>query len=181
MSDDEQDRPLISDRSPSYTRARNERENPSPTVDPDEIAVLNRLVEAEDHAAAICAAAVEVLAESLGAADRAETVADVCALHEEHVHGLGDAIVELGASAPRPDERERVLSRDPADIHYIQDVAEVLAAVSASEDELAARYRDALARSQMPETAQGVLARQRDANEAQHAELRKLMSGETRL
>lgn len=180
MSDDEQDRPLISDRSPSYARARNERENPSSTVDPDEIAVLNRLVEAEDHAAAICAAAVEVLAESLNAGDRAETVADLCALHEEHVHDLSDVIAELGASAPRPGERERVLGRDPADIHYIQDATEVLAAVSTSEDELAARYRDALARAGMPEAAQSVLARHRDASEAQHAQLRGLMSGQTR-
>lgn len=180
MSEDEQDRPLISDRSPSYARARNERENPSATADPEEIAVLNRLVEAEAHAAAICAAAVEVLSESLGAADRAETVADLCALHEEHVHGLGDTIAELGASAPRDGERERVLSRDPADIHYIQDATEVLAAVSTAEDELAARYRDALARAGMPGPAQSVLARQRDANEAEHAQLRALMRGETR-
>jgi hypothetical protein len=180
MREDEQDRPLISERSPSYARARHEREHPAATADPDEIAVLNRLVEAEAHAAAICAAAVEVLSESLGAPDRAEIVADLCALHEEHVHGLGDTIAELGASAPRPDERERVLSRDPADIHYLQDTAEVLAAVSTSEDELAARYRDALARAQMPATAQTVLARHRDANEAQHAELRALMRGETR-
>jgi hypothetical protein len=181
MHRDEQDPPLISERSPSYARARDERAHPAPTADPQEIAVLNRLVEAADHAAAVCAAAAEVLAESLAARAQAEVVADLCALHAQQLDELASVIEDLGASAPRPGERERVLTRDPADIHYLQDPAAVLAAVDATADELGARYGEALARPAMPAPARDLLARHRDEQRAQRAHLTALIRGEVRL
>ena len=88
MSRDDRDHPLISERSPSYARARHEHAHPAPTADPEEIAVLNRLVEAEDHAAAVCLAAVQALGTAQGAAAQAEIVADLGALHESQVDAL---------------------------------------------------------------------------------------------
>ncbi|HWN69949.1 MAG TPA: hypothetical protein VNM90_20040 [Haliangium sp.] len=180
MSRDEQDHPLISERSPSYARARHEHAHPSPSADPDEIAVLNRLVEAEDHAATVCAAAAQALGAALGARAQAEVLADLGAHHETHVHALASAIAELGAAAPRPGQRERVLTRDPADIHYLQDAAAILAAVDATEDELGARYADALARPGMPSAARAVLARHDEAQHAARAHLTALMRDDTR-
>ena len=179
MSRDERDHPLISERSPSYTRARHEHAHPSPTADPEEIAVLNRLVEAEDQAAAVCAAAAQALGQApgaaRGAAAPAEIVADLGALHEGQVDALTRVIGELGAAAPRPGQRERVLGRDPADIHYLQDAAAILQAVDATEDELGARYADARARPGMPAAARAVLARHDEAQREHRAQLSALM------
>jgi hypothetical protein len=183
MSRDERDHPLISERSPSYARARHEHAHPTPTADPEEIAVLNRLVEAEDHAAAVCAAASNALGSALGQAPgaapgarvQAEIVAELGALHEGQVHALARVIAELGAAAPQPGQRERVLGRDPADIHYLQDAAAILQAVDATEDELYARYADALARPGMPAAAQAVLARHGEAQREHRAHLTALM------
>lgn len=180
MSRDERDHPLISERSPSYVRARQEHAHPAPTADPEEIAVLNRLVEAGDHAAAVCAAAAQALGAALGAHAQAEVLADLCAHHETQVHELTGAIAELGAAAPRPGQRERVLTRDPADIHYLQDAAAILAAVDATEDELGARHADALARPGMPAPARAVLARHGEAQREQRARLTALMRDDTR-
>lgn len=178
--DDEQDRPLISERSPSYARARHEHAHPSPTTDPDEIAVLNRLVEAEHQAAAVCTAAAQVLGVTLAAHAQAEVMADLAAHHEGHVHALERVIAELGAAAPRPVQRECVLARDPADIHYLQDAAAIAAAVAATEDELCARYADALARPAMPAAARALLARQDEAQRAQRAHLTASMRDSAR-
>ena len=178
--DDERDHPLISERSPSYARARHEQTHPSPVPDPEEIAVLNRLVEAEDHAAAICTAAAQALGAALGAHARAEAMADLCAHHEGRVNALADVIAELGAAAPQPGKRERVLTRDPDDISYLQDAAAILAAVDASEAELGARYTDALARPAMPAPARVVLARHDQSQRAERARLTALMDGQTR-
>jgi hypothetical protein len=178
--DDERDHPLISERSPSYMRARHEHAHPSPTTDPEEIAVLNRLVEAEDHAAAVCSAAAQVLGVTLRAHAQAEVMADLAAHHEGHAHALTGAIAELGAAAPRPGQRERVLTRDPADIHYLQDAAAILAAVDATEDELGARYADALARPAMPASARTLLVRQDEAQRSQRAHLTASMRDGTR-
>jgi hypothetical protein len=175
MSRDERDHPLISERSPSHARARHEHAHPSPTADPEEIAVLNRLVEAEHQAAAVCAAAAQALGAALDARAQAEIVADVGALHEGHVHALARVIAELGAAAPQPGQRERVLGRDPADIPYLQDAAAILQAVDATEDELGARFADALARPGMPAAAQALLARHRDAQREHRAHLTALM------
>jgi redox-sensitive bicupin YhaK (pirin superfamily) len=178
--DDERDHPLISERSPSYARARHEHEHPSPTTDAEEIAVLNRLVEAEDHAAAICTAAAQVLGVTLRAHAQAEVMADLAAHHESHVHALTGVIAELGAAAPRPGQRERVLGRDPADIHYLQDAAAILAAVDGTEDELGAQYAGALARPAMPASARVLLARHHEAQHAQRAHLTATMRDSAR-
>lgn len=162
------------------SRARHEHEHPSPAADPDAIAALNRLVEAEQHATDVAAAAAEVLARLLGAPGSADIAADLRGVHQAHLRALDARIADLGASAPRPSERERVLARDPDDIAYLQDAHEVLAAVAATEDELAMVYQRALARPAMPASARELLSEHRDALAAQRARLTGIMDGSTR-
>lgn len=189
MSRDEQeDHPLISERSPSYARARQEWAHPSPATDPEQIAVLNRLVEAAHQAGEVCTAAARALGAGPGTAPGAvagahtagEIMIEMGAHHEAQVNALANAIAELGAAAPRPEQREHVLARDPADIEYMQDPAAILAAVAATEDELCARYAEALARPGMPAPAKEVLARHVDAQREQRARITALMRDQTR-
>src|SRR5690606_28192364 len=99
---------------------------------------------------------------------------------EAHLHERCGAIAELGAAAPGPGQRERVLTRDPEDMHYLQDTAAVLAAVDAAQDELDARQADALARPDLPAPAQELLARHREARREHRVRLAALMGDDTR-
>lgn len=176
----DENRPLVTERSPSLARAQHEHGHPSPAADPDEIAALNRLVEAEQHAADVCAAAADALARLPDASAAAGIATDLRALHQAHLRALEEVITELGASAPRPGERERVLARDPGDIAYLPGAADVLGAALATEDELAAMYERALARPAMPATARELLSRHRDTVAAQRARLTALTNSSAR-
>jgi hypothetical protein len=90
-----EDRPLITPRSPSYERAREEEKHPSPPGDAQVIAVLGRLVEAEHEAT------------------RAWT--DEGAKEELRRQGarlsrLSEMITRLGGSPPRPEEGRSLLA-----------------------------------------------------------------------
>ncbi|GAB4562757.1 MAG: hypothetical protein Tsb0020_11310 [Haliangiales bacterium] len=147
--DDDRDRPLISARSPSYERARHERESPSASPDPMLVATLGRLCEAEYDAAHLCDVAAELLAPDggAGADERPEAphnlVRGLVAIHEHHRDALAATLVELGAAAPRLGDHARVLSCDPSDLRYGRSAPEIVAAVAAGEAELATYYQKA--------------------------------------
>lgn len=155
MTKEKQDYPpLVSNRSPSIERARREHAHPSPTADPDLIARLNRLVEAEHNAAAMVATAVD-LARDPALADE---LAAMAAVHQEHARTLADVVSALGGAAPRPDQSAQVLSRSPGDLAYVQSDAELLAMLAATTDELIARYDDDVSHPALPAESAQVVA-----------------------
>src|SRR5688572_11294883 len=99
------DPPLVSDRSPSNARAQREHEQPSPTGDPQVVALLAQLVEAEENARRACATVAERL-EDESVADRVRADA---ATHQARRAALGELIEGLGGSAPRADEVRQLL------------------------------------------------------------------------
>lgn len=127
---EEDDRPLISPRSPSYERARHEREHPAPPGEAQVIAVLGRLVEAEiDAARALQAAGGESAAQA--------------AAHEGRAGRLGKMIEELGGSPPRPEECRAILAHGADEVGRAASEADRGQALRAMEDELADEYRHA--------------------------------------
>lgn len=171
--------PLVSDRSPSFERARREHAHPSPTTDPDVIARLNRLVEAEHHAVTIYTAAldVDVVARAPNAVRELELLN---ASHDTHMRALAYLVSTLGGAAPRPNECEPVLSRNPDDLRYLQDDAAVLGALVTVEDEMIERYESALAHATLP-AARECLARHLSETRRMRTRLVDLVRGEMRL
>ncbi|ACY18150.1 hypothetical protein [Haliangium ochraceum] len=180
MSEDTRDQPLVSDRSPSLARARAEREHPSPTADADEIAVLNRLVEAEVQAAAVCREAQSAL-QRVGAPRASDALAEVQDGHGHNRSKLTAVIAALGASAPEADECGPVLAQSPEDMGYLGDEAAVIAAVTRTEDELLSRYREAEGRAAMPAQAQAPLREMSEALTAKLGQLKRVTSGDGRI
>jgi hypothetical protein len=117
------DKPLISSRSPSYERARHEREHPSSPGDDAVIAVLGHLVELEHDAARALVAAGE---------DPTN--------HLLRARGLGEVIDDLGGSPPRPEESRELLRNGAEEVRRSGDVAATLAAMR---DELSDAYDEA--------------------------------------
>jgi hypothetical protein len=117
------DKPLISPRSPSYDRARREREHPAPPGDDAVIAVLARLVELEHDAARAVVAA---------AGDPAD--------HLLRARAVGDLIEGVGGSPPRPEESRELLANGAAEVARSDDPEAVLRRMRA---ELAAAYEEA--------------------------------------
>lgn len=177
MTKEKQDYPpLISNRSPSVERARREHEHPSPTTDPELIARLNRLVEAEHDAAGMVNAAMDIARDPA----LADELVAMAALHQEHARTLADVVSALGGAAPRADQSTQVLSRSPGDLAYVQSDIELLAMLAATADELIARYDDAVSHPSLPSESAQVVAQL--AGEVRRMRLRIAMhtQGETR-
>lgn len=168
--------PLVSDRSPTFGSARWEHMHPSPTADPDMIASLNRLFEAEHHAVTIYAAALGVVR----APNLVHEIELLNASHDTHRRALAHLVSTLGGAAPRPDECEPVLSRSPDDLRYLPDDAAVLGVLVAVEDEMIERYDSALSRTSLPAPLEG-LARHLSEERRMRTRLVELARGDMRL
>ena len=187
-------RPLISPRSPSYQRARDEHAHPSATPDPMLVAGLARLCEAEHDAAQMCSVAAELfepathftLDEQLSAAlpDDADNpyhlMQTLASAHERHRDALASLLRAIGAAPPDPGAHGRLLSRDPQDLRYGKTPPEIIALVSACQAELETYYQDwdakrdqALQQTQPNLTAATHIAHLR---ETQHATLKRHQS-----
>jgi hypothetical protein len=105
---DADDVPLISSRSPSYERAREERKHPSPTADPQLVARLARQLEAHENARAAHQAGAEAASDD-GLRKRLEAAAGS---HAASARALADRLTELGAAPPRGSEIRQVLAHD---------------------------------------------------------------------
>ncbi len=121
--------PLVTPRSPSYERARQEHEHPSPPGDAQVIAVLSRLIEAQVG-----------VAQALRAAD----AEDEATQHEGRARALGQMIEALGGSPPRPGELRSILRHDAGEVERAspEQRHEILRELR---DELAAEVGQALA------------------------------------
>lgn len=168
--------PLVSDRSPTFGSARWEHMHPSPTADPDMIASLNRLVEAEYHAVTIYTAALGVVR----APNLAHELELLNASHDTHRRALAHLVSTLGGAAPRPDECEPVLSRSPDDLRYLPDDAAVIGVLVAVEEEMIERYEDALSGPSLPAPLEG-LARHLSEARRMRTRLVELARGDMRL
>ena len=155
MSKNEQEYPpFITGRSPSVERARHEREHPSPTTDPEIIARLNILVEAEHNAAGMLTAAVDVARDPA----LADELTVMSALHQEHAQTLAEVVSSLGGAAPAPAQVTQVLSRSPGDLAYVQSDTELLAILAATEDEMVARHDDTSMHPSLPSESAQILS-----------------------
>jgi hypothetical protein len=112
MKRDENGPPLITSRSPSYERAREERRNPAPTSDPELVAMIARVAEAEDNAReAFATAAAQVVDGTL-----AERLAAQAGIHAARLEALGERLEQLGAARPRPGESRAILAHGAKDV-----------------------------------------------------------------
>jgi hypothetical protein len=125
--------PLISDRSPSYERAREERKHPSPTADPNEVAALARQFERAEHARQTYAAGAAA-AKDKALADR---LAATAATHESTRRELAEKLEKLGAAPPRLEDVRAQLTHGPRDIADAIDDRGIEAALSRLDAELA--------------------------------------------
>ncbi|WP_428266456.1 hypothetical protein [Haliangium sp.] len=188
MSTDDDDPPLVSERSPSLARARHEYAHPAPTAAPAMIAALTRLLEAEHDAASLCAVAASLLAAAAPAGDPAGVtgdpagvIADLAEAHQARCDALARTLAQLGAAAPRPEQYSRVLARDPDDLRYGRSAAELIAAAAATEDELTSFYTRILARDDVPEPVRERLLGHRSEQADHQAQVAALTPAALRL
>lgn len=134
-----EDKPLITSRSPSYERAREERAHPSPPGDEAVVALLARLVELEHDAARAVVAA---------AGDPAD--------HVQRARAVGELIEALGGSPPRPEESRALLENGAAEVARSADPQATLGAMRA---ELAAAYAETARDPSLSEEQRDVLRR----------------------
>ncbi len=134
--DSESGPPLITSRSPSYERAREERRHPSPTSDPELVALIARLAEAEENAReAFATAAGQVRDTAL-----AERLATTERTHADRVAAIGAVLSSLGAAPPRAGEARAVLDHGAADVRRAGSDAEVEQVLARVSSELAGEH-----------------------------------------
>jgi hypothetical protein len=123
------DKPLISKDSPSLRRARDEWKNPAPTADPEVIAALSRIVEAEHVAAAVC---------------RAIDRGDDADRHQRRAESVSAIVSELGGAAPSASEADpRSLPVSADEISYLSG-DQLVAALERDEKAVVATYESAV-------------------------------------
>src|SRR5690242_6099063 len=135
---DADDVPLISSRSPSYERAREERKHPSPTADPNLVAKLARQLEAHENARGAYLAGAEAASDE-ALRKRMEAAAGV---HAASARALADRLTELGAAAPREGEIRQVLAHDREHVARAGGDAAIESALAAVEADLAGVLRE---------------------------------------
>jgi hypothetical protein len=136
---DADDVPLISSRSPSYERAREERKHPSPTADPVLVARLARQLEAHENARAAHQAGADAASDA-GLRDRLVASAGA---HAASAQALAEQLTELGAAPPRASEVRQVLAHDREHVARAGSDGAIEAAVRDIEADLDAILREA--------------------------------------
>ncbi len=153
MTDEDDDRPLMTSRSPSIERARREFEHPSPTGDPEVIALLDHLSEAEQNAAMVSAKAARLLKDE----DMAKAASDHAATHDGHRQALDKLVQRLGGSPLRSEECRQILSNDPESIARASSDAEIEEILRALRTELRSLYDSALASPRLDQDQRAAL------------------------
>ncbi|MFM2418518.1 MAG: hypothetical protein RL385_3241 [Pseudomonadota bacterium] len=103
---DDKDLPLVSARSPSYERSREELRHPSPAGQAEVVALLSQLSEAEENAGRVCRSVAAYLTD----AKRVKEVLSLADGHDTHRASLGQLVGALGGSAPTAAECREILS-----------------------------------------------------------------------
>jgi hypothetical protein len=139
MSTNDKYPPLITSRSPSYERAREERAHPAPTTNPEIVAVLARLFELEEDARQAYLTAAEALQDD-AMAQELSTAADH---HERRRDALGQRISALGGAAPRPRDCRQLLEHGAASVPRVLGRSAVLKELGALKQEMHEAYEQA--------------------------------------
>ena len=144
---------LISSRSPSMARAQEEFAHPSPTGDPEVVALLARLSEAEQNAGRACTEAAEKLEDPSLVAQ----VLGEVATHEAHRASLGAQIEALGGSAPTTAECRQILPRGADAVAASATGPATMKALRIMQDELGAAYAEALGNPRLDDVQRATL------------------------
>jgi hypothetical protein len=136
MADKKDDPPLISDRSPSYERARREHANPSPPGQGQVIAVLGRLAELSENAARALRTAAPRLTDGGAVLAEAER-------HDARRARLGELITQAGGAPPRDDECRPLLNHGAAQVTDATFEPDVVRELEAMRGELRDAWREA--------------------------------------
>jgi hypothetical protein len=148
-----ENRPLISERSPSYQRAQKGAFDPNEETEAQTIGTLSHLVELERDMIAALLAVRNRLSDSPGRGPLDDLLVD----HADRLPLLEQEIRELGGVPPDPGDRAGELPRDAGDIAYIGDDREALRALADDHEALAERYRSALGDPHHTESARRLL------------------------
>ena len=167
-----QDRPLISDRTPTLENSRERWRTPLDVDDAQTVGTLGRLVELER----------DMIAALLAARNRLELpharslLDEILADHAGRLPALERHIRELGGLPPDPGTRASDLPRDAADIAVLTDELEALRAVIADHDALVGHYQAAIA--QVEHDAEGRRLLELDAAETERHRARLAAAAE---
>jgi hypothetical protein len=149
----EDNRPLISERSPTYQRAQRGWSDPVAGNEAQTVGTLSHLIELERDMIAALLAVRNRLANAPERGPLDELLVD----HADRLPLLEQQIRELEGVPPLPGERAGELPRDAGDITYIQDTRDALRAVAENHEALSDHYRAALAFPDHTENARRLL------------------------
>lgn len=167
------DRPLISERSPTYQRAQRGTIDPIEDSEAQTVGTLSHLVELERDMIAVLLAVRNRMAESAGRGPLDDLLVD----HADRLPLLEQQIRELGGVPPGPGERAGELPRDAGDIAYLGDDRDALRALADDHEALADRYREALAVANHTENARRLLEMFASDMEQHSARIAALIAG----
>lgn len=148
-----ENRPLVSERSPTYQRAQRGAFDPIEETEGQTVGTLGHLVELERDMIAALLAVRNRLADSPGRGPLDELLVD----HADRLPLLEQQIRELGGVPPEPGERAGELPRDAGDIAYVSEDREAMRALADDHEALADRYREALGLPNLTENARRLL------------------------
>jgi hypothetical protein len=148
-----ENRPLISERSPSYQRSQRGAIDPVEETGAQTVGTLSHLVQIERDMIASLLAVKSRLGEGPGRGPLDELLVD----HADRLPLLEQQIRELGGAPPDPGDRAGELPRDAGDIGYLSDDREALRALAENHESLLARYREMLTEPNLTEDGRRLL------------------------
>jgi hypothetical protein len=119
-----------------YRRTRKAFRLP-PSRDSIAISNLSRVVELHHRAAAAAQAAIEQ-----SDTDGQERLADLCREETRLADAVGEFVIELGGSPPRPEESSLELPREPPEMSRARDQAELMSFVREDLDFVARAHQE---------------------------------------
>jgi len=146
--------PLISPRSPSYSRAWRAFHPPSDEKNAATVALLARLSEAEGNASRIC----KQVAPLLGADPFAELVHDHGELHNARRQALAKLIERIGGAAPTDAESRVILTQSCDAAGHVVSVRDAKRVLNVMRSELGREYDAALQNRELDTTQRSALA-----------------------
>jgi hypothetical protein len=141
MFEDDPYPPLITPRSPSYERASNEFLHPTSTGNPQVIAIISRLCEAEQNASSVCALVARIVSDEALTTQMAERAGT----HQARKQALAELITKLGGSAPTPEECRQILVQAIDALDRASDEPAAKNVLRVMRAELSAEYNAAIA------------------------------------
>ena len=165
-------RPLISERSPTYQRAQRGAIDPIEETGAQTVGTLGHLLELERDMIASLLAVRSRLGDGGGRGPLDELLVD----HADRLPSLEQQIRELGGVPPEPGERAGELPRDATGIGYLNDDREALRALAENHEELLGRYRQALSEPNVTENARRLLEMFAGEMEQQSARIAGLLA-----